>query len=237
MIIYPWLVGLAAAVGLALSGWLAPPDWERPSLEGGALLVLGSLLGGRLDYVLRHWPFYQGHLVEALNLGAGGLAWPGAALGGVSFLLAYTLLGRYAPGQLADYLLPLGAALGVAAWLGCWFAGCAYGPLTAGLALSAVDESGAVAMRFPLQLLAALLTLAGFGLAEWLRPRWRQPGGPALLAALVSLGVLFGVSFWQADPGRIWRGWRLDNWAALIYAAPLVLSLLYLLFVGSVDET
>lgn len=236
MTYYSWLLGLAAAAGLALSGWIAAPEWERPTVESGALLVLGTVLGGRADYILRHWSFYREHLIEALNPGAGGLAWPGAVMGALLFFLVYALTSRTSIPDLADHLLPLAAFLVVAAWLGCWMAGCAYGLQTTGLALPAVDESGAVTGRFPLQLPGVLLGLAGFGLAEWLQTRRVQPGLPAFVAAFVNLGVLFGVSFYQADPGRFWYGWRFDAWAALIFIGLALLGLLYLL-IGTPDET
>jgi prolipoprotein diacylglyceryltransferase len=126
---------------------------------------------------------------------------------------------------LAEALLPLAATVSLGAWLGCWQAGCAYGPpVDAWWGLPARDELGVISPRWPVQLAGAALTLILLALLEWLRLRAAAPGaaaGSAAAGRTAALGLLGGsllmlaVSFVRADPAPAWQGLRLDSWAAL----------------------
>ena len=119
-------------------------------------------------------------------------------------------------GQLADGLVPLLMLVSLAAWIGCWLDGCAYGPESlAWWSLPARDEWGLLSWRFPTQLLAALLTLALFWLVDRWRPGRKIPGLTASLAVIGLMAIILAASFLRADPGLVWNGLRLDAWAAL----------------------
>jgi prolipoprotein diacylglyceryltransferase len=120
---------------------------------------------------------------------------------------------------LADGLLPLLGTLSIAAWLGSWSDGSAYGQLSdAWYALPARDEWGAIEPRLPVQLCGALLTLVLFASLEQARRWLRHPGLSASLGLLGWALICFGLSFLRADPAQTWSGLRLEAWGQLVLA-------------------
>jgi phosphatidylglycerol:prolipoprotein diacylglycerol transferase len=220
------LVGLGACAGLAWIAWRAPKKEALQRVDAGLWVLFGGLCGGRIVYCAIHWPYYQSQPWEILQVHLGGLSWPGALLGGFVALVLYARLAHVQLGVLADALLPMLVPLAVGAWLGCWLDGCAYGPLTpAGWGIPARDEWGVVEYRLPVQLLGALFIIGCFLLLE----NFTKNSRPGLYASLGFLGlslILFGLSFLRADPAPLWRGLRLEAWAALALAGLALLALL-----------
>lgn len=240
-----WL-GLGALVGLGWAALQAPPTAALGRAWAGTAALAGALIGGRAVYVAAHWAYFggaaglPGHLAEIPQVWLGGLSGAGALSGGLLAVGLAALLTRQSGPALADALLPLLAGVSVAAWLGCWGAGVAYGPaVNAWYALPAPDEWGQSAPRLPLQPLAALLTVAAAWLAESLagwsdrrqarisadllaRPGWaarrsatQTPGLRAGLA-LLGLGLIWLLAAaLRADPIPLWRERPLDAWFGL----------------------
>jgi phosphatidylglycerol:prolipoprotein diacylglycerol transferase len=220
-------LGLGALSGL---GWVALHASEKNALRqvnAGLWVLFAGLLGGRAAYVAVHWPYFQAHLGESLQVHLGGLSWPGALAGGLIALALYAALTATPLGNLVDALLPLVSSLSVSVWLGCWLDGCAYGgPAGAWWAVPARDEWGQLALRWPVQLLGALLSLGLFWLLDWKRDKFSRPGLAGSLGLFGLSLLLFVFSFLRADPTLYWRGLRLDAWAALAFIAITALALL-----------
>ena len=229
--VFSLLLGLGAGLGLAWAAGRAKPRQVSGVLDAGFAGLLGALLGGRLVYVAVHWAYFAAHLGEIPQVQLGGLAWPGAMLGGGLALLLVARLTQVPFGRLLEALIPLATVLAVCIWLACWLEGIAYGPaVDAWWALPARDEWGVLTRRFPVQLLGAALTL---GLA-WLvdRPSGRARGGllqgldhflPGHTALLWVVGfslILLALTLLRADPAPTWLGLRLDAWAALALLIP-----------------
>jgi len=215
---FAFLLGIGSALGLLRVSRQRQGKW----LDAGLLVLLGTLLGARLGYVLVHWSYYQAHLAEILALKAGGLSGGGAAVGWAAGLLLAALIHRAPVLRLADWLYPLLPPLAVAGYLGLWLAGVAYGPeLPAGVwwALPAPDESGQVLPRWPLQPAAALALLAFYLLMEYLIRIPRPSGWLFSLAAAWYAAVDLVVSLLRADPLPVWRGMRLDTLGNLVILA------------------
>jgi len=206
----------------------APPQRAADQLNASFCILLGALIGTRAGFVAANWGYFQAHALEIPQVWLGGLSWAGAAAGGLFSLALIARVRRCGLGTLADEMVPLALLLMLAAWLGAWESGVAYGALLphAWWASPAVDEWGAWAMRIPLQPLGALSALAILGLVDQLHSRLRQPGEAASLAWLGIALTTCGLSFLRADPAQLWRGWRLDSWAALVLTG---LSLLFCL--------
>ncbi len=212
------LLGLGAAAGL---GWAIWHQNENRALHliGVSLWSLaGALFAGRAAYVLMRWTYYHAHPEESFQFHLGGLEWYGAFTGGLICLALYAMLNQLSFFSLADSLTPQLMLVSLAAWLGCWLDGCAYGPESfAWWSLPIRDEWGVLGWRFPTQLLAALLTLALLWLVDRLRTRLHIPGLASGLAIIGLMAVIFASTFLRADPGRFWNELRIDAWAALAF--------------------
>ena len=218
------LIGLGATTGLTWVAWKAPRREALGQVNAGLWTLFGGLVGGRALYTGLNWDYFQSHLLESFQIFQGGISWAGALAGGMLALYLYARLARKSFGKLADALQPLAAALVVSAWLGCWLDGCAYGPTVAWGGIPARDEWGNLSLRFPTQLIGALLTLGMYWVMEQnkagflCRSGFGQPGRTASLA-LIGLSVqFFGLSFLMADPAGVWNSLRLSAWAALVFA-------------------
>jgi prolipoprotein diacylglyceryltransferase len=180
-------------------------------------VLAGALIGSRIAYALVNWGYFSMHFVEIPQIWLGGLAWPGAVAGGLIALAVFALWTETGFAALADQLLPLVLVLTLSAWLADWQTGVAYGHIsTAWWAAPSRDEWGETARRFPVQPIAAALTLFSFGLVDQLSSRLRRRGQIASLAFTSLTAILLLTSFLRADPAPIWQSFRLDTWAGLV---------------------
>lgn len=218
--LFPFLIGAGASLGL----WRVlqqVPRWQASRWLNSALFtLLGILIGSRLYFVFLHWTYYSQRPLEIAEIWLGGLAWPGAVLGGMLVIAIISLSWRHAFARVADCLSPLAAPLSICAWLGCWASGVAYGPLAPRGVIWGIptpDESGVFTPRLPLQLLAAVTLLAFF---LWLDRNPRALRGDGQRGALTFLALavnLLVFSLLRVDPAPIWLGLRPDTWAAMIF--------------------
>lgn len=226
---YAVLVGLGAALGIWQVMQSALPALEAKRARQGSALLLSALLGARLGYVLLHLSYYRQHGWEALQIWLGGLYWPGAVAGALLALAVIARAGNERLTVLADGLTPLLPPLTILIWLACWTAGCAYGATAEGAwwGLPAVDETGVVARRLPLQALAALSLALLYGALELLLHSARQ-GIRASLTLLALMMHTFLFSLLRVDSTLRWGGLRLDSWAALVFALTALVGWLVL---------
>ena len=114
---YGLLIALAVLAGLALSTSLARRRGIEASLVADLLplLVLGSVIGARIYYVVLEWRHYASNWLEALAIWRGGIAIHGALIGGVLTTILYCRWRRQPFWPLLDILVPavaLGKAIG-----------------------------------------------------------------------------------------------------------------------------
>jgi phosphatidylglycerol:prolipoprotein diacylglycerol transferase len=212
------VLGLGAALGLLRVSRQKSGMW----LDAGLLVLAGGLIGARLGYVAAHWFYFRLHGAEILALRTGGLSGEGAAAGWLVGLLLGAAIHRISPLRLADWLYPLLPPVAIAGFLASWLAGAAYGPaLPPGTwwGLPAPDESGLVALRWPLLPVAGLALLVFYGLMEQLVLLPRPSGWLAALAATWYITVNLVVSLLRVDPAPVWHGLRIDTLGNLIFLA------------------
>ena len=237
MYAFSLILALGATLGLLWVAWRAPDKAVLEYLDAGLMALLGGMLGGRGVFVAENWVYYQSHLLEIFAVHRGGFSWSGALAGGLLALVLFAAINHSSLGLLADAMLPLLATLTISGWVGCWLAGCAYGPRTdRWWGFPVMNEWGQTALRWPTQLLGAMLTLALFWLLDWSRTylevhgRSPRPGVFAILGVLLLSLEMFALSYLRVDPSHMWNSFRLEAWAALgsaaLAALVLVVSLL-----------
>jgi phosphatidylglycerol:prolipoprotein diacylglycerol transferase len=213
---YTILIDIGIAAGLAWLYFRAPQGKAMRWLDAGLAATVGGFVGARLLYVVVNGGYYLWHPGEALRIWEGGLAWPGAALGGLAGLWLFGLRQRDPLAPLLDALaLPI-ALLGLLGWGGCLAASCAYGfeatpgQLPAWLVLNAPDLYGLVAPRFPTQVIGLLWSLVALGMVWAARDRGWPPAARGWYAlSLAALGAFF-LGFTRGDPMPLVGGLRLD---------------------------
>jgi phosphatidylglycerol:prolipoprotein diacylglycerol transferase len=219
--IFAILIGAGAALGLWQIAQNAPALEVDNRLRIGWLILLCTLLGSRLFYVLFHLDYFIQHPLLVLAVWQGGLSWLGALTGAAAGLLLAARAWGQPVTELADVMMPLLPPVIIAAWLGCWQTGCAYGALAprgAWWAVPCRDEACNTLLRFPLQPLAAISLLLYYA---WLENRFKNPlpsGSRMLLAVLGLALVMLAASFLRDEPAQQWLGMRRDFWEALLVA-------------------
>lgn len=220
---YSLLVGMGASLAI-LRVVQNVPRWQAARwANAGLWVLLGSLIGARLVFVVCYGGYFQAHLLETIMIWHGGFSWFGAVLGGLISLFAIARIWHVGFSKLADGLVPMIPPLAVTIWMGCWAWGIAYGPLTSPNSFWGIptwDESGASANRLPLQLLAAFTLLIYCFWLEASEKNFRKEGQKAALMLLgLSVNLLIFMPL-RADPAPGWLGVRLDVWAAIAFFIP-----------------
>jgi prolipoprotein diacylglyceryltransferase len=226
------LAGFGAAIGLWRVYRSVPAGVGSRQWICAVFALLGALTGARVGYVLAHPFYYSLHPEQAGQFWLGGFNAFGAFAGAALFALlggaALHLNVLSALDSTSRMLLPIATLI----WLGLWYEGVAYGqalPSGAFLSYPALDETGMLSNRFPLQLIAALSLLLLLGLIE----HFTQFKRPGFRFSLVSLGFFTHTlvfSLFRADAVFPIRGIRSDGLLALIFAVAFaLLSVLLLL--------
>ena len=106
---------------------------EKPKVEADTVLdlmvfiIIGSIIGARLIYVLTQWGDYQEHKENILRITEGGLSIHGGIFGALVFGWAYCRIKELDFWKMVDFVMP-GLALGIFfGRIGCFLNGCCYG--------------------------------------------------------------------------------------------------------------
>jgi len=214
---YAIILSACAALGLTLSWLLEGKDREH-HIDGGIILALTILIGSRLSFVVRNFPYFQNHLLEIPQFWLGGLSWPGAVIGAAAGILLVHLIWKEPLGELIDNYLAFYGLLAAGIWLAGWGTQSGYGPTTeAWFGIPVKDIFGLVKRRWPLPILGAVLS-AGWtaGVIFFPLKRRRSPGfrgmlGTAGLIACNGIG-----SFFRVDPAPSLWGYRYESWISVL---------------------
>lgn len=216
---FSWWIGLGAVFGLWNLARNAQPGQAVTRVNSGLVILTASLVGARLSYVALGFPYYFTYPLQIIQIWRGGFTWPGAVIAGLISIWLISRNQKCSFGRAADQHVSMLPPLIILTWMGCWQAGCAYGarmPDNILWAFPAVDETGQSLPRFPVQLIAAMLSLDFFWRVESSHLRPDQPGRRASLAGLALFSVLTLVSFLRADSAPRLLGLRYDAWLAAV---------------------
>jgi len=231
------LVTFGAAAGLGGSVYIASRE-RKAVLRGGMGMLILSLIGARLEYILLHRDYFLSHVAEIPQVWLGGLGWIGALSGGLLGLGVMSWVWKRSLGQLLALYLPLSGLLALSVGLASLFGNVGYGPQTsAWWGVPLPDEFGVYTDRWPLHVvgggLSCALTLALAVLAP--EAPWFSSPGRRGSAGLLSLTAVFtAVSALRVDPGVFFRGLRIQTWGGLFYS--LLAFVLFIYYVRYPDE-
>jgi prolipoprotein diacylglyceryltransferase len=215
--LYSIILTLCAAAGLLLSAWLAE-DRKQQLIDAGMGILLVSLVGARMGYVLRNILYFQEHAGQIPQLWLGGLTWPGALIGTAVGLWGAQRISKEPLGELADSYLPLFGFLCVAIWITGWDLGIGYGPPTdAWFGIPVKDLFGVKDFRWPLPIIGGVLN-GGWIAGSILFPlqRTRKPGFRTLVALTGTMSINGIISLFRVDPSPRLLGLRWETWISLI---------------------
>jgi phosphatidylglycerol:prolipoprotein diacylglycerol transferase len=126
---YGVMLVVAFWLGIELSARIAKRRGLDPVriLDLGLVVLVSSLIGSRLAYVLTHLPAYAGDPLGVLRIWEGGLTFYGGLAAGIGCGLLYLWRKRLPALAVTDIIAPQ-LALGVAiARVGCLLNGCCFG--------------------------------------------------------------------------------------------------------------
>jgi prolipoprotein diacylglyceryltransferase len=220
--LFPIFIGISVIIGLVWVYEKTPARQANLFWDTGVGILLGTLLGSRIGYVIFQWNYFKYHLIEMPQFQLGGYSWVGAVLGWMASIFMASRVIPFSILELSDAFLNLAGSLTIGVWLGCMFEGVAYGFLSESWwAQPVVDEWGEISYRFPVQLIGAIFSLLFLMLLDGIKahPDWkqwlRQPGKlAALFLSGLSLIILF-LTFFRGDPAPLWIGRRVDTWLSL----------------------
>jgi len=190
--------GLLVATGFFAGIVLAARQGQKEGLDPQKILdlcfylLIASILGGRLLYVIVEYKYFVANPMEVLKFWKGGLVYYGGLIAAVG--VAWYCMQKFELPfwKTADVLAPsiaIGQAIG--RW-GCFFAGCCYGVRTdAPWAITFTNPDSLAPLNVPLhptQIYLSLNALVIFGVLMWMRNRKRFDG-----QVLLTYGILYSI--------------------------------------------
>ncbi len=184
--------GLALAVSFLLGSWLALKRGRRQGMKEDDLLglfwwiIIASVVGARLHYVIAHPDQFQ-NILDAFRIWDGGLILYGGLILGIAAAWVYLRRKRLAFLPVADVVAPALALGEGITRIGCFFNGCCFG--------DACHGNGVLCITYPPTSYAA--QALGPGVAVWPSQLMLSVG------LLISLFIILRTDRYLRAPGAI----------------------------------
>ena len=213
--LYSWgaMVALGFLAGILFILWLAKNEgmaWDN-ILDLAFYVLLASIIGARLFYVIQFWRDFQGNVWRVLAVQEGGLVFYGGFLGVLAVIALYVYLKKLNIWKLLDVIAP-GVALGYAIGrLGCFLNGCCYGVATSlpwGISFPAgslANYAFGVKPLHPTQLYGALAGLLIFIILMLIRRYKKFDGMVVLIGIMLYSAYRFAIEFIRTNPTYFWH--------------------------------
>jgi phosphatidylglycerol:prolipoprotein diacylglycerol transferase len=224
--------GILVALGFLVGLWTASRRGLRDGLNPmsiidlGPWLVVGSLAGARVLYVMSYWNEYYASrpFWEVFMIRQGGLVFYGGLIGAVVVALFYLHWKKLPLWKVADALAPSIALGYVPGRIGCLMYGCCYGRATNlpwGIRFPADHETAGQTVH-PTQLYDAFLNLGLYVLLAWAYRRKRFDGQIFALYLMAYAALRAFVEYFRGDYQTIYFG----NWATPAQVLSLLIFLI-----------
>jgi phosphatidylglycerol:prolipoprotein diacylglycerol transferase len=202
--LYGVMLAVAFWLGIELSMRLARRRGIDPVsiMDLGIIILVSSVIGARLLYVITHWAEYRYDLLGIVRVWEGGLTFYGGLAAGVAFGIGYLKRQGLKVLEVTDIVAPQ-IALGIAlARVGCFLNGCCFGKesdLPWACTFPADSQAGWGPMAgkaiHPTQVYSVIANLMIFLFLRWLLKR-RRVEGTVFFTFLVAYGLWrFAVDF------------------------------------------
>ncbi len=202
---YGVMLAIAFWVGIEVSARIARRRGHDPivMVDLGLVILLSSVVGSRLLYVVTHLGAFRGDPWGVLRVWEGGLTFYGGFIAAVVAGVLYLVLKKLPVGEMTDILAPQ-IALGIAiARIGCFLNGCCFGKESTlpwacvfppdSLAGSVMDG----AHIHPTQIYAVIANVA-IAVALWRLLSKRPAPGSVFAGFLMLYGAWrFVIDFWR----------------------------------------
>jgi phosphatidylglycerol:prolipoprotein diacylglycerol transferase len=221
--------GLAMALGFILNMILMSRRAVRDRIDPDLVLnmavwiIVGTLVGGRLLFVLTQWEEqFADAPLDALKIWQGGLVFYGGFLGSFVAAILYVQVAAGKRGMpVYDIAAPVvGLGLAIHRTFGCFLNGCCYGsPTTSWIGVRfpldhhSVKLYGEGVRVHPTQLYEALNGLSMFAILLLWRKFFRKRHGELTgLMFMVYAVNRFFIEFYRGDPVRAFVGIKVAGW-------------------------
>jgi len=223
--LFTLLTGFGASLGLWRVYRSLPAEQALKGSLSGLWVLCGALLGARTGYVLMHMNYFNLHPELIPRTWLGGLNAFGALAGAVLFAVLAAIVLREGILEKLDLMSLILAPLGTAVWLGLWGEGVAYGKVLTADSFGGVmtpDEGGVLALRFPLQIVAAISLLVILLGIERLTIHKRTGLRFMMIGLCFSLHTAL-ISLFRVDPAQMVAGMRIDTLISLGFTLAFIL--------------
>lgn len=229
--------GVALATAVLLTLWFVERDAKKRGVEGykifdlAVIILLVSIAGARIMYVLQHWSNYQADPLRLFMVWEGGLILLGGLIPGVLIGLLYLRLkGIWFLRDTISLYLPIGMGI---TRIGCFLNGCCFGKpteLPIGVKFSISSAAGAEFPGIPIHPTQLYSSVAAFLIFVVLRLiRKRQPPEGVLFWSFLALysPFRFGVDWLRYyEPVAYYSSLTVNQWISIVMAVISVSALI-----------
>lgn len=176
------LIAISMFLGLFVTECLAKKTEQNTEqyLDLAIRLVMASVVGGRIGYVLSHRQYFITNQRNVFNISDGGMSVPGAIIAGLIVSLIYCRKKKLSWLQVCDTAMPGIVSGQIVATLGCFF----------GRNMLGTYSDGAFAMQVALQDVDINPGMLGRSSVQMVRGNFLQVHPLALYEAAILLGLL-----------------------------------------------
>ncbi len=222
--IYSWgfMVAIAFAVAIWLAAMLAKTKGIDPEniIDIAAVVLISSLLGARLFYVLGFWNEFIGHPAEILAIWEGGMVFYGGLIFGFIALVLMAKAKKMSIITLLDAAAPavaLGYAIGR---IGCFLRGCCFGvECNLPWAMHFPESAG---LRHPTQMYSFAAGLLIFAALIFLYYRNKKAGNVFIAGLILYSLYRFIIEFFRFSPSY-WLWFTPSQWISLVLLISITL--------------